>query len=548
MVETVRRYTEIPVSLPPSPDSWNEFLDRDASIVYDQEEMIGLPTEKFLGHIDKLVVDVITSEGYHDKETGYISDEAWKRLVDGGLLSPFLKERNTATRQEEVVQLTRILSYHDLHLGLTYGIVGALGIDTIQTFGSKEQQEEFLGIVRDGGMIGLAVTELKTSGTEVFDMVSSYEILEPDGENASPRINLNLEKHFQGNSDKAGLIVFVKKMGERRTFGLFFVPQDLIKTERIYTEGLGGVSYGINTGEFIIDKKYLLVELSGNGLRREFQDIFTRSRFLFVGMTLGHQERMEFEANNYAAQRKIGRFMQNELPVVRRSLNLIKARRIASEAMLNLALRDYDTLGLVAQANIIKNLPTRYAIDSARMRAKLKGADAYHEGDAYQDLLDIEPFDIFEGPEPFLNTQIGSHLLRRFQNAAGDKVPSFSDTKDRENVYPDFLDFFKRSISQRELFNGPLTIQGLEDKTKLDLMKIEPGQMPDDLKEVMGRIISRMFALGCLDQIKLDHNDLAEVRSMLNNEIRVEMIEFNGRRKNPFEREQPNPEKVTIAD
>ena len=529
MAEILRRNSEIPVSLPPAPDSWNKFLDRDAPIVPDQETVLRLSTREFLGHIDKLVVDVITSEKYHDEETGYISDEAWKRLVDGGLLSPFLNERNTATRQEEVVQLTRILSYHDLHLGLTYGIVGALGIDTIQTFGSKEQQEEFLGIVRDGGMIGLAVTDFKTSGTEVFDMVSSYEILKPDGENASPRINLNLEKHFQGNSDKAGLIVFVKKMGAGMTFGLFFVPDDLIKTERIHTEGLGGVSYAINTGEFIIDKKYLLVELSGNRLR-EFQDIFTKSRLLFVGMTLGHQERMEFEANNYAAQRKIGRFMQNELPVVRRSLNLIKARRIASEAMLNLSLRDYDTLGLVAQANIIKNLPTRYAIDSARMRAKLKGADAYHEGDAYQDLLDIEPFDIFEGPEPFLNTQIGSHLLRHFKNADGEPVPSFSE-KDK---YADFLDFFEKSISQKELFNGSRTLALLEDDTKSAIEKIKPEIMPDDLKEIMGRIISRMFALGCLDQEEFDSKDLTEVVSMLNEEIRIQVIKFVGRRENPL--------------
>ncbi|MCH7641615.1 hypothetical protein IID22_05470, partial [Patescibacteria group bacterium] len=304
---------------------------------------------------------------------------------------------------------------------------------------------------------------------------------------------------------------------------------------------LGGVSYGINTGEFIIDKKYLLAELSGSGLR-EFQDIFTKSRLIFVGMTLGHQERMEFEANNYAAQRKIGRFMQNELPVVRRSLNLIKARRIASEAMLNIVLRyrdpespsapGYDTLGLVAQANIIKSLSTEYAVRSAQERATLAGGGSYYYPDgALRDYIDIWPFTIFEGPEPFLNTQIGSHLLRHFKNAAGDKVPSFSE----KGKYANFLDYFERSISQRELFNGSRTLALLEDDTKSAIEKIKPEIMPDDLKEIMGRIISRMFALGCLDQIELDPDDLVEVVLMLNLEIRDQADKFIIRKDHPLE-------------
>ncbi|MCH7952151.1 acyl-CoA/acyl-ACP dehydrogenase [Patescibacteria group bacterium] len=540
MEETLRRYPEMPVSLSPAPDHWNNFLASDASIVYDQEEMIRLPTEKFLGHIDKLVVDVITSEGYHNKETGYISDEAWKRLVDGGMLAPFLDERSSAGKQKEVMQIGRILSYYDLHLGLAYGIVGELGIVPIQRYGSATQQEEFLGIVKEGGKIGFGVTEFR-SGTAALYMDSEYEIHEGD-------VTVSFSKHLQGHSGEAGLIMAVRKKDTPMTVALIFVPQEYIDTKIIETQGLRGIRYGENTGEVTLDaEKYLLVEFS-KGMMREFQDLFTKSRLFFIGMTLGHQERMEFEANNYAAQREIGEIMQNELLVVRRTLHRMKARRIAVEAMLNSILEldvvGGDTTGLVAQADIFKSLPAEYAVLSAQDRAGLAGGGSYYPDRELQDYIDIWPFQIFEGPAPFLNTQIGSHLLRRFKNAAGDKVPSFSNT----DQYANFLDFFERSISQRELFNGPLTVQYLEYEAKLDLLKIEPGQMPDDLKEVMGRIISRMFALGCLDQIKLDHNDLAEVRSMLNNEIRVEMIEFNGRRKNPFEREQPSPEKVTIAD
>ena len=540
MTERLLKEPEVSVGLPPTPDSWNNFLDRDAPIVYDREEMLRLPTKKFIGHIDKLVVDVIASEEYHDKETGYISDEAWKRLVDGGILSPFLDERTTDRKQEEVMQIGRILSYYDLHLGLAYGIVGELGIVPIQTYGSEKQQEEILGIVKEGGKIGFGVTEFR-SGTAALYMDSEYGIHEG-------KVTISFSKHLQGHSGEAGLIVAaLKKDAARLTVGLIFVPQEHIDTQIIETQGLRGIRYGKNKGEVTLDaEKYLLVEFP-RGRMREFQDMFTKSRLFFVGMTLGHQERMEFEANNYAAKREIGDVKQNELLVVRRTLNQMKARRMASEAMfdaiLGLDVVGDDTTGLVAQANIIKSLPTEYAVLSAQDRAVLAGGGAYYAGGELQDYTDIWPFKIFEGPEPFLKTQIGSHLLRQFEYADGEFVPSFSNVKD----YPNFLDFFERNISQRELFNGPLTLQILEDDTKSDLKKIKPGQMSGDLKEVMGRIISRMFAMGCLDQIKLNPDDLAEVRSMLNLEIRFEVDVFNGRRKNPFESEQSSPEKALIT-
>ncbi len=529
--ETAREHRispESPANFLTTPEYWSKFLDTDAHIVPSREEILSLSTDKFLGHINKLAAEVTTSQDYHDKETGYISDNAWQRLVDGGMLSTFLNERNPAGKQEELMQLGRILSYYDLHLGLAYGIVGALGVVPIQKYGSENQQKEILDIVRNGEKIGLAITEPTKSGTAAFSMDSTYEIQEGS-------VTVKFSKHLQGHSGEAGLIVAApKKDTAKLTVGLIFVPQEHIDTKLTQTHGLAGIRYGVNSGEITLDKeKYLLVEFTSNRMR-EFQDMFIKSRLFFVGMTLGHQERMELEANNYAAQREIGDIMQNELLVVRRTLNQMKARRMATEAMLSAILDldvvEDDTTGLVAQANIMKNLSTEYAVLSAQDRAVLAGGGAYYPGGPLQNYIDMWPFQIFEGPEPFLNTQAGDLLLRRFEISDGVFVPSFSDTK----AYSNFIEFVEKSISKRELFNDTSIVGGLDDETKAELTKIKPGKMSDDLKERMGLIISRLYALGNLDKVELTQEELKEVRSMLNYEIRNEVDEFTRRRENPL--------------
>lgn len=468
-----------------------------------------------MAQIGELAEKVVEDKDYHDAQTGYISVVAWNRLVEGGILDSALLERDPAKRQEEIMQISRILSFHDLHLGLTFGIVAALGIMPLQRFARNEDQlNEYLNLVRSGNLIGLAITEHLKSGSAALDMDSNYEIDEDRGS-----VKLQFAKHLQGLSGNAGLTVaLLKKGAKRKTVGLFFVPQEYIKTKVTEMAGLKGIPYGVNTSEVTLDLgKHLLIELPRERLD-EFQDIFTKSRILFISMTLGHLERMEDEASTFASQRIIEGRPQAEIPAVQGVLQQMRAHRVITEAIFDEVIRhrgpdgetlvDGDTLPLVMEANMIKTLSTEYAIQAAAMRAELMGGAAFYKGSGLQDFIDIWPFQIFEGSKLFLNNQICSGFLSPTRVESKVVLPGFFSESDNN-----FGGYFFRAIKYRPLFDERQILKNLDEWTGMMLTEITPATARKELRGVIGEIVSRLFALGCL------HHDQEEAKAVLNLEI-----------------------------
>lgn len=489
-------------------------------LVRSGNEQERLSTDDFLEQIEKLTLEVVESEDYHDVETGYISAEAWKRLVEGGILSSALLEREPQKRQEEIMRTIRMLSFYDLHLGLTYGIVVALGVMPLQRFtDDPEQLEEYLEIVRSGHLIGLAVTEQFKSGSAALEMDSYYEVEESE-EAENKTVKMHFAKHLQGLSGNKGLIVaLLKKGAQRKTVGLFFVHQKDIETQKTEMVGLKGVAYGINRADIEIDiDKHLLMELPREMLE-EFQDIFTKSRMLFVAMTIGHLERMEVEANKYAEERMIDGRPQAEIPAVRGVLKQIAAHKEVTEAIFDRVLEhrdttgasliDGDTINLVMEANIVKTLSAQYAIEAAAMRAELMGGAAFYNESALQDYIDIWPFQIFEGSKLFLNNQICRNFLAPVKVDRKIVVPGFfSDQK------TNFIEYFFEAIKYREMFRGEQISENLDEWTAQMLWNITPDKVGIETRGVIGEIIARLFALGCLTEKSSE-----EARSVLNLEI-----------------------------
>ena len=182
-------------NIPSKPEAWSQLMTESSVRAENLEDISKLSTKEYLFHIDNLVRDVISSPDYRDEslfepgKPGYISDAAWKKLVDGGLLLSALGDRGEEGKQKEVMLITKILSYYSLPLGLTYGIVGALGILTIQSFVTdEEKRKNLLQIIRDGQRVGLGITEPERSGTQALDMASEYEVF-------GDRVILNGVKH-----------------------------------------------------------------------------------------------------------------------------------------------------------------------------------------------------------------------------------------------------------------------------------------------------------------------------------------------------------------
>lgn len=483
---------------------WNWFEKNNDPILTEYSEIMALPTLDFLAHINKLALDAIDSPSYHD-QTGKISDIAWKKLVDGGLLGSSLSDRKSEQRQEEIMQILRILSFHDLHLGLTFGIMSGLVIENLNRFSSSsEQRDKYLNKIRSGWRMGLAITEKDGSGSSAIDMRSKYS-LSDDGSTAT----LNFYKHLQGLSGGDLIIALRKANASKATVGLFIVDEEDIETTSTPMLGLAGLSYGINIGENVVipTKDHLMKELSQKELFT-FQDIFTKSRLLFVGMTLGHQERMEHEATLYAKKWVISGRSQIDIPDVQDKLETMRAHRIISREIFNRvknfrvkgnSLTEGDTLSLVSEANIIKTLTSHYAYLAALSRADLLGGRSFYAGAALQDLVDIWPFRIFEGAEGMLLSQIGHALSRS---------PLFKE----DNI--------------NQLFDRSRVALNLDLENMSKLTQIGYGVKSPKQEKVFGSIASRCFALGCLDQSKMEAQEFELGIITLNLEINQLISEY----------------------
>lgn len=514
------------------PRHWDSFMAKDVPRSYDKS----LSTPDFLSHINNIAVEAINSPDYHDR-TGQISDVVWKRLVKQGLLAAPLGERDPNKRQEEFMGALRSLSYHDISLGLTLGITTALAIMPFQRFStSEEQRERHLDIIRHGERVGLAITELNKSGTTAMDMESNYTV------NSDGTISLEFAKHCQGLSGNAGLIIAALEKGANTmTLGLFYVSNEQIDVTPTKMLGLDGVSYAVNKGKITLDRKHMMAELQKETLLRDFPDMFTKSRLLFIGMTLGHQERMEQEALIYANERMIGATLQANMEVPQKILGDIRARRIVTEAMFNRVInyRTEDgkslmhgdtTKGLSTEASMVKALSTQLALKSAQDRAELAGSSAYYAPEgaktvkrkgALQDFSDIWPFHIFEGTEDFLYGAIGKDVLRRLSKIEALKKAGKDISEEREIYLVDGAEMKFDNETEMRLERVRERIKRLEDEKRKSAGTPEKTRGVNKVHEnIFGEISARKFALGCVELSDMSQEDVLLAKKFLNLEVK----------------------------
>lgn len=439
--------------------------------------------------------------------TGEITNEYWKQLVDGGILAATLNRPHQSPNYEEILKTVRKLSYDNLSLGLTYGIMTGLVILPLQRFSRSETQlNKYLDKIRNGQRFGLAITEEKKSGSTALDMDSEYQYL-PDG-----RVKLKFSKHLQGLSGKNGLLVAAnKKSAGVKTIGLFIVDQKDMVTKVTPMIGLHGIQYGINTGDLILDSNEQLVTEFPRRELTTFQDIFTRSRFLFIGTMFGHLERMNYEANIHASTREIGNGHLKDLPVVAYKLQQMQVRRDIVGSMYQTVVRfmndpqSLDTTKYVAQADIIKSLSTEYALLVAADRAELVGGAAFYQGNALQDFINAWPFKIFEGSGWFLASQIGHSALK------------------------------KDILTSNAFFDSATILSRLDQETLGLLSLVKEGEKTKLQDFFYGQIVARCFALGCLNPLSLSSSQMQQAEILLNFEINTIAREYLATKKSDLE-------------
>lgn len=521
--------------LPPAPAEWLGFMDEQPYQDRNLEDIKKLSTREYLSHINSLVKEVMGHSDYREEsifrkgKSGYISNAAWKRLVDGGLLLSILGDRGKDNRQEEVMRLIRMLSYYSTGLGLTGGIAMGLGVLPILNFvKDPKKRDRMLQSIKDAKRIALAITPTNSSGTKALEMDSDYEI---EGD----KIYLYFDKHLQGNSGGYLIVSALLKGASKKTVGLFKVPPELFNKVSTEMEGLEEIRYDRNyTGKNskgdkirieLSVKDHLLAEIGPD--LDPFRNIFIETRLLFSAMSLGQAERIMHEVG------KIREGLE-QIEGVQLALEKMKFWKLMIEAIFNSTANNVklgeDNSGLLIEADAAKMSAAKLAVKMSLELPELHGGKSYYLDTFLKFFKDNWPFIIFEGSEKFILDEIAGQFLRGDRKTTP-KVRRFSPSHDET-----FLEYFAHRTKDRILFNGgkksnqfevPPAFKYLKAETIEKLNKIKIKNPTAGVREHLGSIIAWLYALGNVDDLDLDDNQLDILKVYINGEIQKDVVDYH---------------------
>jgi hypothetical protein len=190
-------------------------------------------------------------------------------------------------------------------------------------------------------------------------------------------------------------------------------------------------------------------------------DLLHRSRMQFPGMAMGFIHRLLDESINHINQRQIGgRTLFTYDQVQHRLAKLQASYTICSAMCLNSAEKagvenDLSSIGL--EANSVKSVVTDLMQEAAQSATQLVGAQAYKLNHiAGRGITDSRPFQIFEGSNDILYTQITDSLIKMMKKAKENNLfrflKGFDLTSRSAGSLKDLLDFeLNFNLSQRKM-------------------------------------------------------------------------------------------------
>lgn len=372
-------------------------------------------------------------------------------------------------------------SYEALGLSLMFGINYALFLQPVAKYAKEAVKPGvFKRFLQEKAMGGLMITE-PDFGTDALNMQTSYT--EAGG-----------EYHIQGTKHWGGLTGWadywlVTARGQTPERGLkrdidFFIcdmnqPKQHIEVEEVYENlGLYMIPYGRNKIDVRVpDMQKLEPETTGI---RMMLDLLHRSRIQFAGMGMGFLQRMLDEALEHCKSRFVGGKSLFEYDQVQQRLSRLQAAfTICSALCMHGSEKgglEHDLSDKGLEANSIKSVVTDLMQEASQSLLQLVGAKGYRLNHiAGRATVDSRPFQIFEGSNDILYTQISESVLKLMRRSKFTSLGHF-------------------------LADNPLTtrasevLKGLFDFS-LDL------QMPQRKLLELGKVLSRVITLDMLMQL-----------------------------------------------
>jgi len=377
-------------------------------------------------------------------------------------------------KMEENIALLEATAYESLALSLTLGINLALFLQPVGKYGQDEiKQPLFDRFLHQQNMGGLMITE-PGFGSDALNMQTHYT-------SVGGNHRIIGTKHWAGLTGWAEYWLLTAReqlpSGEFKRDIDFFVCDETIPGQKIVVEevfanlGLYQIPYGRNRIDVTVPGIHRLIPET-TGLKMML-DLLHRSRLHIPGMAVGFVRRMLDESMAYVRQRHIGGKSLFGHDQVQQRLARLQAFYTVCAAMCAHSCKTADISNDLSasgfEANAVKCVATDIMQESAQSATQLFGATAFKlDHIAGRGIIDSRPFQIFEGPNDILYTQITGNLLKLMKKA-------------RESNLYRFLSEFVPTSRSASLFKKILDF---------DLDTHLPQRKMVELGQVLGRIVS----------------------------------------------------------
>ncbi|MBJ7879218.1 acyl-CoA dehydrogenase family protein [Gelidibacter salicanalis] len=405
---------------------------------------------------------------------------------------------------KECLEILSAASYESLSLSLTFGINIALFLEPVAKYAEESVKPDiFNRFLKNQNMGGLMITE-PDYGSDALNMKTFSQ------EN-DHGYSIKGSKHWQGLTGMADywLIAARNKTnnGDLSRDVDFYIadnskPKQHVIVEEIYDNpGLYMIPYGLNTLDLEIPKNQRLIPET-TGIKMML-DILHRSRLQFPGMATGFIKRMLDEATQHCKNRIVGAGNLLALDQVQFQLARIQSAFTISSAM---CLRSTKISGVehnVAtnglEANSMKTVVTDLMHESAQILTQVSGANGYrvsHIGG--RGIMDSRPFQIFEGSNEMLYSQISDMITRSMKKKKMSNLLEFLKSLD---LTAEACEYFKKDLNFNIASNFP-------QRKLVDL----------------GRIIARIVSVGYV----LELQDKGFRKDLIDNCITMVQQEISG--------------------
>lgn len=438
-----------------------------------------------------------------------LSDNELERIMKHQPLSVAIP-KEYGGRGLEVKQCLKVLetaSYESIPLTLIFGINIALFLEPLAKYAkSMPKQEIYRNFLQKGAMGGLMISE-PLHGSDALNMTTQHT-------KEGGIVCIKGKKHWQGLSGDADYWLVASREakangGLSRDISLFVTEdakagQHIPLIERYQNNGLFPISYGLNNIDIKVPEHSEL-QPESTGIKM-LMDVLHRSRMQFPGMAMGFIKRALEETTEYCNIRLVRGKNLLQFDQVKHQLSQLQSAFTICSAMCKHSSeisgvdQNLSLLGL--EANTIKARVTDLMQNAAQTMTQLFGSSGYKiTNRGSRGIMDSRPFQIFEGPNEMLYSQISEAVTKQMQKlkmTLSEYLAQYESTESVAKLFAPITDTIEASknMPQRkhvilgQAISGIVTAAYVEKLSEISFNKELIDNAMDTLRNDVSDLIS----------------------------------------------------------